>query len=168
MSRTNILSPNQMPVMRPLPMADGAPHREWELMRNWTLCCTPLNIIFFIPSGFIFNGASVPRVFSNIFPATGYLFIAALIHDYLYGNACYIQIKNGLKKKQKVDKKISDNYFADIAQWLYKDHWFKTKLAKGALVVGGQGAWDACRKIDGTYVKPKKYIYFGDNEEDNQ
>ena len=155
-----------MPLLRPLPMPDGAPHREWRVMEDWYLECEPLNITFFISKGFVFNGASVPRCFSNIFPATGYLFIAALIHDYLYENASYMLLtRNTCIKVNTVTREQSDDIFKEIANWLYADHWFKTNLAKTALAVGGQGAWDVCRKADGTYVKPVPYKYEDDNED---
>lgn len=140
-------------------MADGDAHRRWIILEDWYLNCEPLGIVFFIPKGFIFNGASVPRVFSNIFPATGYLFLAALIHDYLYGNAGYMYMRKDHKcaLTQNATKAQSDQIFKDIANWLYKNHWFKTKVATAALKVGGQGAWDDCRKLDGTYVEPEPY-----------
>ncbi len=159
--RPTILREDQMPLLRPLPMPDGAPHREWRVMEDWYLDCIPLGIKFFIPKGFVFNGASVPRFFSNIFPATGYLFISALIHDYLYEHASYLQFHKDIDVPYHsikiVTKEESDDIFEEIADWLYKDHWFKTNLAKAALVVGGQGAWDDCRKADGTYVEPANY-----------
>lgn len=37
-----------------------------------------------VPTGFCTDGASVPRVFWNIFDPFGEYFPAALIHDYLY------------------------------------------------------------------------------------
>jgi len=168
MNKPNILIEDQMPILRPLPMPDGAPHREWRVMEDWYLDCKPLEIKFFVPKGFIFNGASVPRVFSNIFPATGYLFIAALIHDYLYSHAYYIKMilddsNKLIKQEVKIDKCCSDQIFKDISNWLYKGHWFKTGIATAALKVGGQGAWDTCRKADGTYIEPKQYKYEEDD-----
>jgi hypothetical protein len=165
MNTHTILQEDQMPILRPLPMPDGAPHREWLMMENWYFHCVPLEITFFIPKGFIFNGASVPRLFSNIFPATGYLFIAALIHDYLYEHASYLErFDTELIKLYSIELSVTkieaDNIFEEIADWLYADHWFKTNLAKAALVAGGQAAWDASRKIDGTYIKPRPYKYW--------
>lgn len=37
-----------------------------------------------IPSGFMFDGASVPRPFWSKFSPTGVLFIGSIIHDYAY------------------------------------------------------------------------------------
>ena len=37
-----------------------------------------------IPKGFFTDGASVPRIFWNIFSPWGSYFSAALVHDYLY------------------------------------------------------------------------------------
>lgn len=167
----NQLPNSDMPVMQPLPMQKGDAHRCWMIVKDWELNCKPLGIIFFIPKGFIFNGASVPRVFSNIFPATGYLFLGALVHDYMYGYAAYkcvvpeaedkISWRNNIQmpqvKRVEADKEKSDDIFKAISNWLYKDHWIKTGLATAALRMGGQGAWDECRKIDGTYQAPPIY-----------
>ena len=43
--------------------------------------------IITVPAGFLTDGASVPRIFWNIFSPFGSCFPAALIHDYLYSKA---------------------------------------------------------------------------------
>ena len=40
-----------------------------------------------VPTGFLTDGASVPRIFWNIFSPFGNYFPAALIHDYLYSKS---------------------------------------------------------------------------------
>lgn len=45
--------------------------------------------IITVPAGFLTDGASVPRIFWNIFSPFGSYFPAALIHDYLYSKASY-------------------------------------------------------------------------------
>jgi len=45
--------------------------------------------IITVPDGFLTDGASVPRIFWNIFSPFGSYFPAALIHDYLYSKASY-------------------------------------------------------------------------------
>lgn len=39
-----------------------------------------------MPALFVTDGASIPRMFWNIFPPTGSYFKAAIIHDYLYSS----------------------------------------------------------------------------------
>lgn len=39
-----------------------------------------------VPALFVTDGASIPRMFWNIFPPTGSYFKAAIIHDYLYSS----------------------------------------------------------------------------------
>jgi len=164
-----ILNKSQMPKLRPLPMVDGAPHREWELLEDWILDFTTIGTRFFIPKGFIFNGASVPRVFSNIYPATGYLFIAALIHDFLYQHGYYLEVlppeAGGTTDKVMVTKAESDQIFKDISNWLYAKHSIKTGIANIALKIGGFFSWNKYRKIDGTYVPAAEYKYWGNDSD---
>lgn len=39
-----------------------------------------------IPAGFNWDGASVPRLFQNVFPKWGKYAVASLVHDWLYAN----------------------------------------------------------------------------------
>jgi len=60
--------------------------RTWRVAEDW---CIDLHIgsryvTVFIPSGFIFDGASIPRMFWGLLSPTGVLLIPGLIHDYAY------------------------------------------------------------------------------------
>lgn len=52
---------------------------KWELLTNYTSD----NGEVIVPTGFITDGASVPRIFRGIFSPTGRYFGAAIIHDYI-------------------------------------------------------------------------------------
>lgn len=54
-----------------------------------------------VPSGFIFDGASIPRVARLIIPKNGVKIYAALIHDYLY-------------REGDADKATADKIFRDV------------------------------------------------------
>ncbi len=95
-----------------------------------------------IPKGFIFDGASVPRMFWVSFSPTGILFIPSVIHDFAYRNG-YIPLdraafggpkksfeKYGLGKP----KKFWDDLFYDMAvdingfKWVNRAPWFFVRL----------------------------------------
>ena len=154
-----------MPRMEPIKMIGKDAHRRWTLLEDWSFFLSSKSLHIHIPKGFVFNGASVPRIFSNIFPSTGFLFLAALVHDYLYQYTFMWTVVDSKHIKYYVDKSLADSIFKEIANEIYPK-WTKAAwIAKAALTMGGQSAWDTCRKADGTYVKPKPYKYWG-NEED--
>ena len=88
---------SQMPVMRPIPIrTKGRPWytqlyrwifgiREWEIMQDWEFEL-PHQVMITIPTGFVFDGASIPRALWGILSPTGILFIPGLIHDFGYRN----------------------------------------------------------------------------------
>ena len=62
------------------PLADG---RNWELEADYILNLHDGRHVF-IPKGFVFDFASIPRLFWRLFPpATGKHRLAALVHDWL-------------------------------------------------------------------------------------
>jgi hypothetical protein len=80
-----------------------------------------------VPAGYITNGASVPKVLRDIISPTGYLFRAAVVHDYLY----YSKI---------VSRRKADNIFRKIVL----DDTGSRLLAYGiwiALRVSGYSSW---------------------------
>jgi hypothetical protein len=76
-----------------------------------------------VPAGFIFDGASVPRLLWSAFNPVGELFEASIIHDYMY--------KNAIETKKTADKK-----FYKIAKQ-YKAN--RAYLAYLAVKIGGKG-----------------------------
>lgn len=96
----------QMPVLQPLPIkTKNAGNfifrlfiwifstRQWKVCENWQYTLRDGTTIV-IPEGFIFDGASVPRLFWMLLSPTGLLFIPGLIHDYGYKYNNLIAIDN--------------------------------------------------------------------------
>jgi len=89
-----------MPIMRPVPVNTKNQStftqlkrwitivRQWEIMENWQFTL-PSGVKITIPAGFVFDGASVPRVFWCALSPTGILFIPSLIHDFGYHNGFF-------------------------------------------------------------------------------
>ena len=84
-----------MPVLRPLPIKTKgqAPlkrvwawlksRRQWELLEDWSYVLADGTVVT-IKAGFIFDGASVPRIFWWFLSPVDILLIPALMHDYGY------------------------------------------------------------------------------------
>jgi len=85
---------------------------------------SPLGIIT-VPSGFVTDGASVPRIFWNIFSPFGSYFRAAVIHDYLYSPL-----------NAKFNRKQSDGIFLDGMRELGVG-WLKRKMIYRAVRMFG-------------------------------
>lgn len=58
--------------------------RQWVLDHDYTMFLPWLQKTIFIPKGFIFDGASVPRVFWPILDPVGVLLIGSIFHDFGY------------------------------------------------------------------------------------
>ena len=88
-----------------------------------------------VPVGFVTDGASVPRIFWNIFSPFGVYFPAALIHDFLYSKSSNQQ-HEGLTRKQ------SDQIFLGAMQELGVG-WLTRRTIYRAVRIGG---WASFKK----------------------
>ncbi|QCD52795.1 DUF1353 domain-containing protein [Campylobacter sp. RM16192] len=85
-----------------------------------------------IPAGFIFDGASVPKLFTNIFPKSGARYDrAACLHDWLYAT-------------QTTSRKEADDLFlqamkADGVNWITRKTIYRAVRMFG---------WSAWRKVN--------------------
>jgi hypothetical protein len=83
--------------------------------------------------GFVFDFASVPRIFWGIISPTGPLAPASVIHDWLYEHK---EIEGRAIERPEAD---------DIFLYAMIDSgvgWFKRNLAYSAVLFGGGHAWD--------------------------
>jgi hypothetical protein len=85
-----------------------------------------------LPAGFKTDGASVPRVFWNIFSPFGTYFPAALIHDYLYSKASSFHIT----------REEADQIFLDAMHDLGVG-WLTRRMIHRAVRLGG---WKGYKK----------------------
>ena len=143
------MSKNDMPKIIPLPMWPKDTHRHWELTEDWHYDRWD-GIHVIIEKGFIFNGASIPKVFSNIFASTGILFLASLVHDHIYQYR-YILVEHEIdgkvtRQKLYLTKDRADDIFKEIALVSYPHNKKAIWLAKMALSIGGRFAWKASRE----------------------
>ncbi len=84
-----------MPILQPIPIkTKGLPwweailtwmteSRKWRVVEDWFFVL-PDGMKIRIRSGFVFDGASVPRFMWGLLSPTGLLLIPGLVHDYAY------------------------------------------------------------------------------------
>ena len=89
-----ILEYKKMPLIQPMPIPTRGKSifraiwiwmmhsRKWSVAEDWDFTINGEN--FFIPKDFIFDGASIPRIFWVLLNPIGLLLIPGLIHDYAY------------------------------------------------------------------------------------
>jgi hypothetical protein len=120
--------------------------RQWKLIEEYCIYIPGLGLVV-IPVDFIFDGASIPRIFWFFLSPVGLLFIPGLIHDFGYQ-------KNTLMLK-KTDGQITFQVGLDKAWWdkLFRDlaiqvNGFKiiNNIAWLALKIGGNGVWKRYRR----------------------
>lgn len=58
--------------------------RKWEIIEDYFIWSKLLNSWIFIPKGFIYDGASIPKLFYMIFSPMGILLLGAGPHDFGY------------------------------------------------------------------------------------
>jgi hypothetical protein len=118
--------------------------RNWEVYEDYTLYIPWLDIYLFIPKGFIFDGASVPRILWPLLNPTGILLIGSIFHDFGYGHN-YLLDRELNKIYNEEDQAFFDDLFRDINIHVNGIHTMNN-LAYDALYLFGRFAWKKCRK----------------------
>lgn len=131
-----------LPLLRPLEPHRWLRRRRWELMADWEFDLTLQNARIHIPAGFIFDGASIPRLLTAVFSPVGILLIPALLHDWAYQHK-FMLVNTGRDLErwwQLKPRQFFDDMFFDAARQLYG----RDKLLRlpwlGVRLFGG-GAW---------------------------
>lgn len=145
--------PLGMPKVEILPLG-GKSRRRFKLLEEWHYIIpgkTPANDIHIVvPKGFIFDGASIPRIFTAIYNPVGYLLVAAIIHDYCYQYGYYLELLQGRTTTYQmaidVNRLHADIMFKRIGNLEYPEDRGKTKVAFNALRMGGWVTWNKHRK----------------------
>lgn len=122
--------------------------REWEIVEDWKFGL-PRGEKIVIPKGFVFDGASIPRILWAILSPTGLLLIQGLIHDYGYRyDYIWIYDSNGVAYKghKNAGQDYWDNFFYEVG---YEVNGIRAlnRLAWVALTLFGKFAWEKnCKK----------------------
>lgn len=116
--------------------------RKWEITQDYFYSINGTRLM--IPSGFVFDGASVPKFFRSWLSPMGVLLIGGLIHDYGYkyqtllkdtGKQC-----NGIKTQKEMDI-VFRNVNIEVNGFHLLNY-----LAYYALKLGGFVAWKGHRR----------------------
>jgi len=160
---------DRMPILRPVPVSKRGERRRWEVMEDWYSNCLGAHFTYIIPAGFIFDGASIPRLFWNILSPSGYLFLAGLIHDFVYKyrflyTFTTVENLNGGETKvirEWYTQKQADKKFEELADRICMGAHFFTRISYIALRGFGSFAWNKHReKCLICTTHPKNYITF--------
>ena len=143
-----------MPKLQPVPIATKGKGfwkgivmwllstRNWVLTDDWKYNIDGEEYV--IPSGFQFDGASIPKFLRSFFSPVGVLLMGGLVHDYAY------KYKTLLKKNKKdtmgeLTQKRADEIFRDI-NVIVNGFYTMNRLAYWSLRIGGFVAWNGHRK----------------------
>ncbi len=133
--------------------------RKWEVGEDWEYEL-PDGQRIVIPKGFIFDGASIPRLFWGILSPTGILLIPGLIHDFGY-RYDYIWALNkagsAYRYPEKAGKRYWDTLFSQVGLAVNGMPIFN-KIAWIAVATMGGWAWESNRKRHLPEVYPEKFI----------
>lgn len=132
-TKMNLIGPKFLTVCSLTPMADG---RNWRLDQPLVYAPAAGGHIT-VPTGFVTDLASIPRIFWNIMPPFGKYTEAAIVHDYIYRlhsfsrsrcDALFREMMTVLKVKSlaKWTIYIAVRAFGWIA-WRNEKRWLKPK-----------------------------------------
>ena len=154
----------EMPIMQPVPI-HTKDVKWWRRLWRWVTCVrrwvvaqdytvTLWGITYFIPKGFVFDGASVPKLFWSVLSPVGLLLIQGIIHDYAYkfGYVWIVDMIQGAivdKRKFGVGKPRNfwDRLFKEVGREVNGVN-IVNWIAWAAVRVGGWLAWNGHRKRD--------------------
>jgi len=154
----------KMPAVRPLPFGVAGKNyakrlltlvtfkRQWELVEDYVMYIPWLNITLFVPKGFVFDFASIPKPFWSVMSPVGTLMWGSVPHDfgYKYGGLLHqIDIDDAYIITQFItcSKSDLDTLLADITKCAcgLKGPGF---IARTILWLGGLPTWWAARKAN--------------------
>lgn len=127
------------PLIRPL----GRDSNRWQLAEDFRVITDTLGEIV-VPTGFVTDFNSIPRLLWNILPPTDYP-EAALPHDLLY--------KYGALHGRPVEREQADRVHRELLVWAEAPGW-KVSAYYRALRIGGWLPWRNSRKGDATRPLP--------------
>lgn len=148
----------KMPILVPIPIKTKGlsrlgkvkvwltESRKWKLHEDWKYdtCINGDNITIFIKSGFIFDGASIPRPLWWLFNPMGIFMVPGLVHDYAYRHQKIVltdegHIFNPIQKYwddifRQISTEVNGMPVCSYAAWT-------------ALRIFGSSAWKKNRKL---------------------
>jgi hypothetical protein len=168
---------NELPVLRPVAIPTKGLSwfsamkvwwrsiRDWELMEDYFFTL-PDGRTAVIPKGYVFNGASVPRMLRGLISPTGIFLIPALLHDFGYDfDYLWVVEKRDEESGEPLTvtkcavtynpsrQKIWDKLFYSVGKQVNGMGWLDNALYL-TLRVAGFMAWRKCRKANKADITP--------------
>ena len=144
------------PVMRPIRIATKGKGffkmilmwilgtRHWEIAEDFEYELNGKKYV--IPSGFKFDGASIPKFLHTFLSPVGVLLLGGLVHDYAYKYETLL-CKNKKDTIGVITQKKADQIFRDINIEI-NGFYLMNYLAYWSLRLGGFMAWNKHRKVN--------------------
>ena len=123
--------------------------RKWKFDEDYVIYYRKQNKYIYIPKTFVIDGASVPKIFYNIYNPVGILLLGALPHDfgYKYNGLLVLDINTTQLHLEVYSKDELDKIFEEInIQFNNLPH--ITYYASLTLKLFGFFAWNNHRKTD--------------------
>ncbi len=121
--------------------------RKFEVMKDYILWVSSLKAYLFIPNGFIFDGASVPKILNSLYSPTGMLLLGACPHDFGYRYKCllFVDPVSGKLYINNFNKKELDAVFQELCT-IESGMSIAASMAKLGLSIGGFTGWNQNKK----------------------
>lgn len=112
-----------MPTLKPIPFSRTKESfktfwgytRKWEIADDYWIVMLGYPTIF-IPHGFTFDGASIPKIFRGLLSPVGILLIPAIVHDFCYHyHWLYVEDETESPFSRNITKEEADLLFLAIA-----------------------------------------------------
>ena len=125
-------------------------YRRWsEIMKDYVLWVPVLESYILIPSSFLSDGASVPKILNSLFNTNGMLLLGAWPHDFGYRYKCLILVDEVTGELHVVSftKAELDEIFKSLCAW---ESGFENaaEVARIGLFFGGFLGWNENRKAN--------------------
>lgn len=125
-----------------LDISEGSETRHYRLTEDLTVWSAVVGDYITAPSGFEFDGESIPAVLHGLVPPFGQSKRAACIHDYLYKHAAY-QKADGTW--QPVTRRQADEVYLELALLKGLPQW-RAMMRYRVLRLVGWVAWNEHRR----------------------
>ena len=143
--------------------------RKWKLVEDWEYKLPNDGPTVVIPKGFIFDGASIPKVLWGVLSPTGLLFIPGLIHDFGY-RYDYLWALDSSGSVYKYDENSGqvhwDLLFREVGMEV-NGMAIIDKIAWFTLVIFGGWAWEDNRKRKEPELQPARPLGIDANESEH-
>lgn len=124
-------------------------NRNWMIIEDWVVWSDYLQLWVKIPKGFIFDGASVPKMFQSVVNSVDALFYGSILHDFIYRFdqliVCYDDNQGEWFLQEKMGRKAADMIMKELSIQLEGVH-LPANIGFIVLSPVGHFAWNKWRK----------------------